>query len=79
MNRSQKRHALLIGAIASVCLLFSLLVIRPLDNRRKVLKAETAEHDARLLDYQTTMLTINTYLEKRRELESRRASLSAGL
>ncbi len=79
MSRAQKRYAMLIGGAGAVCLLLHLLVIAPLKNERTAIKMETAVLSARLLDYQTTMLTINTYLEKRRELENRRLALSAGL
>lgn len=60
-------------------MLINLLIIAPLTNERKAVKLETAELSSQLLDYQTTMLTINTYLKKRRELENRRLILSAGL
>ncbi|MCH7877940.1 MAG: hypothetical protein IH914_01320 [candidate division Zixibacteria bacterium] len=79
MSATQKRYAALIGCIGTVCLLCSLFVIGPLDRERIKVKSETALLTAKLLDYQTTMLTINTYLERRRELENRRISLLAGL
>lgn len=79
MSAAQKRYAALIGGGGALCLLLNALVIGPLNNERKEIKSETAVLSVKLLDYQTTMLTINTYLEKRRELESRRLSLSAGL
>ena len=79
MSAAQKRYAALIGGVGTVCLLCSLFVIGPLDRERIEVKSETAQLAATLLDYQTTMLTIDTYLKRRRELENRRISLLAGL
>lgn len=79
LSIESKRLLSLCVVAVTVCALVYQFVVVALHKERQSIKLETTQLQVKLLDYQTTMLTINSYLNKRKELSVRRQLLSIGL